>query len=185
MAFFFGDEPKQFDLIAISAASLVFSLGLAFGIPGIREATTLVQKIVIILIAYDVLGGVIATLTESTNRYHDRQPKTRWLFYSVHFIQPLILFYFFDTGMAFFLFCWLFPVVSSIIVREFSPEGIQRTVAGILFVLGVLAYIYWIPQTTGVEWFGYAFMTKLILGYGIRHFPAGGPEVPRTTESRR
>jgi len=171
MAFFFGDDPKTFDLIAINAASLVFSLVLAFGIPGIREATTPVQKSVLVLIAYDVLGGVIANLTESTNRHHDRQPKTRWLFYSVHFIQPLVLVCFFDTGMAFFLFCWLFPVVSSMIVRECSPEGIQRTTAGILFVLGVLVYLYWIPQRTGVEWFGYAFMAKLIVAHPVPWTP--------------
>lgn len=171
MAFFFGDEPRRFDLVAVNLASLAFSLGIAFGIPAIRESTLLWQKLVIVFIAYDDLGGVIANLTRSTNRYHDADRRRRWIFYSLHFIQPLVLFLAFNTGLAFFLFCWLFPVGSVILIREIVPREIHRTVAGILFVLGVILYIYWIPQVTGVEWFGYTFLAKLILGYGIRHFP--------------
>ncbi|MCG8572814.1 MAG: hypothetical protein MJB14_21995 [Spirochaetes bacterium] len=170
LKFFFGDHPKLFDVLFINISTIIIGFVLVFLVPQIRENTTLLQKIIIIIIAWDDLGGVIANLTKSTNRFHAANKKMRYFFYSIHFIQPLVLFIFFEAGFFFFLFTWLYPV-GSVIILEFLKEEQKNTIAGLLWLSGIIFFIYFLEVPVILLWFGITFLTKLIICYGINHFP--------------
>jgi hypothetical protein len=170
MQFFFGENPKKFDAVMINLVSFGLGIVLAFFVPFIRENTTLLQKIVIVLIAWDDLGGVVANLTKSTNDFHAKSRKTRLFFYSLHFLQPLALALAFKTSLAFFLFCWLYPVISSFFVTDVIKEN-KNTIAGLLWIVGIILYIYAINPPPVLLWFGVTFFTKIIISYSINHFP--------------
>ncbi len=170
MAIFFGENPRKFDVVAINMVTLLIGVALAYLVPAIRESTTMLQKMLIILIAWDDLGGVVANFTKSTNDYHAGSRRNRLVFYSLHILQPAILFYFFDTSLTFFLFVWLYPVLSAFAVSDLVSEEKRNTLAGLLWLVGIILLIYVIPVPTVLAWFGITFFTKLILGYAINHF---------------
>lgn len=173
LSFFFGDRPRGFDIVIINLVSILLGVGLAYWVPIIRDSTTLLQKIIIILIAWDDLGGVIANLTKSTNDYHAASRSTRLIFYSLHFIQPLVIYYFFEVSIALFLFSWLYPVITAFMVSDIVADNYKNTFAGVFWLIGILLYIYVIPVPMVLMWFGITFFTKLIFHYAIDHFPVG------------
>jgi len=63
--FFFGISPMSRNLWLINMFSLSFGLLLAWGVPAIRDHTSRLQKLLILLLAWDDQGGVVANLKAS------------------------------------------------------------------------------------------------------------------------
>ncbi|MGP4039235.1 hypothetical protein ACTWP4_04900 [Gracilibacillus sp. D59] len=169
--FFFGMEPRQVDLWLINIFSLFMGIVLAFFVPIISEHTSLLQKIIIILLAWDDLGGIMANMTRSTNNYHLSNARVRLVFYSLHILQPFIIFLSFDLSVSVFLYTWLYPVLASILIVEFIKEDDKKLWSGILWVIGIITYMYVIQVPIYLMWFGITFFTKLILSYSVNHYP--------------
>ncbi|GAB6100507.1 hypothetical protein JCM16358_23860 [Halanaerocella petrolearia] len=171
ISFFFGKSPKTFDVILINLVPIFLGILLAFFVPDIKETTTILQKVIIVVIAWDDLGGVIANFTRSTNNFHASSRKLRLFFYSLHFLQPLIIFITFKTSINFFIFSWLYPVLTALLVTEVIKDDYKNTFASAFWLIGIVTCIYVINPPIIVLWFAITFLTKLILGYSINHFP--------------
>ncbi|MTI62228.1 MAG: hypothetical protein FH762_19960 [Firmicutes bacterium] len=151
--------------------SILLGIFLAFFVPVIKETTNMLQKAIIVLIATDDLGGVIANFTKLINNFHASSHKLRLFFYSLHILQPLIIFITFKTSISFFIFSWLYPVLAALLVTEVIKDDYKSTFASVFWLIGIVVCIYIINPPVIVLWFAITFLTKLILGYSINHFP--------------
>lgn len=176
----FGENPTRFDLLLINIFAPLTGIIIAWGVPGIRENLPLFHKLVLVVIAWDINGGVIATLTRSTSQYIVSSNRyTRLWFYALHVIQPLVIYAIAPVTYEFFLFCWVFTVGSAVFVGEFVPATRRHSVAGFLLVMGIIYFTYFLEVPLEWKWFGYAYMTKLLLGHAIDHHGFLGEEDTR------
>ncbi|GMU62262.1 MAG: hypothetical protein AMXMBFR34_40250 [Myxococcaceae bacterium] len=82
-----GDRPTVRDVFFVHAAGLA-SAALAFGL---ADGTAL-RRSLLALLAWDVVGGVIAHHSASTSTWYAAQPRSaRYLFLVLHVAPPLLL----------------------------------------------------------------------------------------------
>jgi hypothetical protein len=175
----FGENPTPFDMVLINVAGPLSGIIIAWGIPEISQNLSLLKKIILVIIAWDINGGIIATLTRSTSRYiYFSNRYARLWFYALHVIQPLVIFIVAPASFEFFLFSWVFTVGSAVVVSEFIPEERRHSVAGFLLMMGFIYYTYFIEVPLAWRWFGYAFMAKVLLGHAVDHYGFNKEDAP-------
>lgn len=185
----FGDNPRQFDLVMINLVAALIGVFLAWGMPEARENLSIFHKILMVIIAWDTIGGIMANLTRSTTEYYARSSRAiRLWFYAMHAIHPLAILFFsprgfhFPDGIIFFLFAWVYTVGSAFLVREIIPEDKKSSMAGLFIGAGIIIYTYFVKTPPAWEWFGYAFMVKLIICHALDHHGISHPPLDAEEE---
>jgi len=171
-----GENAKQSEL------NLTYLVGTIAGIIVVAQSLSsgtiesLVQIVVLFLVAMDVVSGVIANSTRSTNTwYHQRAFHWQFLFLVVHIVHPLLAVLVLDPGNWLYLGgVYLYMLIAGSIVLRLASGDWQRPVAVALFVLGVIISVYWLNPAPAMAWFAPLYFAKLIICfsvdyYGVRH----------------
>lgn len=133
------------------------------------------QHLVAIIIAFDLVGGVVTNATPSAKRWYHRKgqgPRELFRFVAGHAIQvAAIAFVFQETGaLVYFLWVYLYVLLASA-ATLLAPIKLQRSVA-LLAVCGAVMLADWVlPSTPGLEWFLPVLTLKLVVSHATREEP--------------
>ncbi|MFN3943305.1 MAG: hypothetical protein ACK4K7_00075 [Allosphingosinicella sp.] len=131
---------------------------------------------VLIVLAFDVVGGVAANATvAATRRYHRPERPYGPLLFSVAHVQPFILALLLPgltTGGAALL--WLSGALGTLLVIH-SPPAVKRSVALGYCALAIAALSLLVP-TSGLAWLAPAFVLKLVAAHAVPMW--GAAELP-------
>lgn len=125
---------------------------------------------VLIILAYDLGGGVLANFTYSTKQFYQSR-KRRIIFLSIHFLQPLLM------SIVFPEFLLEIALISSYTVLfAFIVDAIQETrkqiILGVFFALAGVIALYLIPVqwNTALLLLLTIFLLKLPLAFAVRWY---------------
>ena len=139
------------------------------------------QYAIALLLALDVLGGVVANSLNSCKRFYHSpiQPeeigftalaKNHFIFTALH-IHPLIIGLIFGNINLTYGAMWYFILVtfSGNILR--LPLYLHRPAAMGIIMLAILVNYYVLPPVAGFEWFIPALFLKIVYGHIVREEP--------------
>ena len=130
----------------------------------------LYQIAVILILALDINGGIIANFTLSTNNQYKESARARLIFIALH-VQPLILAFVLGD---YFLPCaliWGYTVVSAFIVNRFAGHPAQRTIGSVFMAFGLLwliLFFYTLPKFLFVILIFY--LIKVSFSFAVDHY---------------
>ena len=162
----FGRHPERCDVLLILATAVC---GAALVM---RQAGALapLQQIILLVLALDVLGGMVANLTRATNDwYASRAPALSYLFLVVHAAQPLIAVLFLKADGAFFAFLYGYSLIAGSVVVGRRRVPSHRVLAVALMAFGMVGYNAFITPPPYLTWFGYAYLFKLVYAFAVNH----------------
>lgn len=159
-----GQRPTVRDVFFVHAAGLA-SAALAFGL----DEGSLVRRCLLAVLAWDVVGGVIANHSPSTSAWYQAQPASaRWLFLGVHVAQPLVFGWLDHRPSAWGVTVWattLFVVAQGDTVKPAWrwPAGLFGAAVVCLVVLSVYR-----PSPLAL-FFVPLYAVKLAAGFAVPH----------------
>jgi hypothetical protein len=184
-----GDNPQPFEMaltyaVGVLAGVFLVAYELAAGI-----ALSFWQIGVLFLVTLDVVSGIIANATQSTNAWYRRRALwVRLLFVVVHFVHPLLAMIFLDPGnWTFFWGIYLYMLATTFTLLFMPSAQAQRPLAFAFFAVGVFGAIYLLPTGVLLQWFAPAYFAKLILAFAVDHYDTqqeSGTETSRTEAVR-
>lgn len=128
------------------------------------------RMIVIVLLALDITGGVIANFTLSTNNHYKASPQARIVFILIH-VQPIILACVLWNHFAVCLAAWGYTIASSFIVNALIKHPAQRTIASVFAAsgfCGLLLFFASVPKFVLIILL--LFMFKVIFSFAVDHY---------------
>jgi len=161
----FGRETTTFDLLAITIGSVSFALLTLF--VKWNADITIIKKIILIILALDIAGGVVANFTRGTNNYYAESLQKRYLFVLFHLLQPSILIWIFPNESLAVLGVSIFTLINSIIVLNVKKHYNQRIIAVTLLLFSLILstlFNYTEPLTKMIM---QLFSIKLILAFSV------------------
>ena len=162
--------------------SVVFCTGLLLYTTIAQPDWSPLQRAVVVLVAFDIAGGIIANTTVSETRWWHRPTQTRrdHLQFVVGHLHPFVLAWLFvgltwaDAAVIYgFLVCGAVVILA-------VPDDLGRPVAMGVFSAGLLVALYVVAVPHGLEWFVPFFYLKLLSG----HLVDGRQDRRSATKSR-
>lgn len=122
------------------------------------------------VVAFDVVGGAVCNMTDTTKRWHHRPGQTakdRFAFIALHLFHiALVAWLFrggaFDLSYLIVLGGWL--VASGLIVAT-ARDALKQPLAATAYIAASALVIYVLGPTPGLEWFGPILFIKLLMGH--------------------
>lgn len=166
---FHGENPTRADYLITYGVAL---LGAAFAVLLGGSGWRLIQQIVVFVVAADVLGGVVANATRSTNTWYHQQP--RWVgavFILLHIIQPVVLVLVVDlNNWQYAIGLYVYMVISAFIVEALPGKDIQLPAAFGLTGIGIVIFTGIITTIPLLGWFAPAYLIKLVTAHAVDHY---------------
>lgn len=139
------------------------------------------QYAIALLLALDVLGGVVANSLNSCKRFYHSpiQPEEtgftalvkNHLAFTLFHIHPIIVSLIFgNMNWTYGLFWYVLMIVSAITVLRL-PLYLQRPSAMGIIVIALLVNYYFLPSVNGFEWFIPALFLKIVYGHIVQEEP--------------
>jgi len=132
------------------------------------------QVAVAALLAMDVVGGSITNATGAGKRWYHRAgqgARHHIGFVLLHIVQPLIVFFVFDSVSWTFVAGGFGYLLLSALIVLVTPLYLQRPMAGALIGVGITLSLYLFPAPTGMEWFLPLYYVKLLSSHLLREEP--------------
>lgn len=161
----FGRETTRFDLLAIIISSISFAILTL--ILNWNVDISIFKKIALIILAFDIGGGVISNFTPGTNNYYAESLRKRYLFILFHLIQPLILIWIFPNDLQAILGVSIYTLTSSIIVLNINKHNTQRITAITLLLLSFILSVLLNYSDPLLQIVMQLFSIKLILAFSV------------------
>ncbi len=132
------------------------------------------QLILVGVLVLDMVGGVLTNATSSAKRWYHREGqgvRQHMTFVLLHVTQPTLVVLFFDPGnWSFVAGTFGYVTVASLFVLA-TPLYLQRPLALLLMLGGVLIGIYALEVPPYFEWFAPLYFTKLLVSHLLREEP--------------
>jgi membrane glycosyltransferase len=161
----FGLETTRFDLLAIIISAVSFAaLTLILNSNSAALAT---KAIVLIILALDIGGGVVANFTTGTNNYYAESLQKRYLFVVFHLLQPSVLIWIFPNELLAILGVSIFTLTSSLIVLNIKKNCNQRIIAVTLLLLSLILSTILNYTDPLAQVIMQLFSVKLILAFSV------------------
>ncbi|MCW9705729.1 hypothetical protein [Fodinibius salsisoli] len=163
---FHGTKASIPDLILTYLAACIAASVVYFFIPA---DFVLWKQIMLILLALDIGGGVVANFTEGTTRYHENNPKLRLFFIApLHLVHPAILVILFPTQMGIIAINATLIIACTYSVNAIKGYKLQKAVAPLLLLLVIaINIVSQIPDPI-ISFLLILLAVKLILAYAVR-----------------
>jgi hypothetical protein len=135
---------------------------------------SVIQHLVIAVIAFDLLGGVVCNATSPAKRWYHRPGqgfRQHFSFIVFHAFHPALLALFFApfTWLDFVLVYGFLLISAFVLLRV--PLYLQRPTAFGLFALSMILGAFLVTPLAGFAWFLPIFYAKLLLAHLIREEP--------------
>ena len=166
---FHGEQSNWLDIASIHLIAIlttIITLYLADDLP-----LPPWKKFLLIGLAYDLGGGVVANFTYSTNLHYDQSLKRRLVFLSLHFLQPIGLTLVFPDQMMGIVIFSAYIVAAAFIVNAIQDPQRQLTLGALLTATGIIA-LQGIPLDLHppLKLLLTIFLLKLPLSFAVRWF---------------
>jgi hypothetical protein len=125
------------------------------------------------IFVWELLGGIFANLSASTNYFWQTQPlKYRYYFMLLHSWHPIIWFLIFKVDILFCLVYFLFMCFSTIFLLKKSNR--YSLLLTLILTFGGILMCKWLevnynPFPFGLEWVPYIFFIKLIFAFTLQY----------------
>jgi hypothetical protein len=133
-----------------------------------------VQYAVAVIIAFDIVGGIVTNATSAAKRWYHRPGRglSQHLgFATLHVVYIFLVAWLFSGDwLKFFAAHSAYLVLSAFVVLIVSPY-LQRGVALLLLSGGILLSLYVVSPPAGLEWFPPFLYIKLLVSHLVREEP--------------
>lgn len=139
------------------------------------------QMLLIAVLAFDLVGGVVTNATTAAKRWYHRPGqgfRDHFGFVVVHFIHPLLVgWLFLDGDWGYTAVAYGYLLLAALLILK-APLYLQRPLALLLYLSGLLLAFYLLPAPPGLEWFLPVFYLKLLVSHLLKEapFPPGEGE---------
>ncbi|MCX7745789.1 MAG: hypothetical protein N2645_02710 [Clostridia bacterium] len=126
--------------------------------------------IVVVLLALDINGGVIANFTLSTNNHYKAHPKARLVFILLH-VQPVILAHLLWNYFIPCIYVWGYTIISALIVNALIRHPAQRTIAAVFLTMGfsgLFLFFSSLPKFLFITLLFY--LLKVVFSFAVDHY---------------
>ncbi len=132
------------------------------------------QKVIMGILAYDLVGGVVANFSYSTSSYYAGSSKKRKGFLLLHLLQPTLLALVFAEDWQAVLIASAYILLASIIVNALKP-GSKQVMSGAFFaVSGIFLLHLPILEADGtLQFLLNIFLLKLPLAWAVNWYAIG------------
>lgn len=166
---FHGKQTSILDLNATYLAACIAGSIICFLMP---KDFVLWKQIMLVLLALDIGGGVVANFTEGTNRYHKNHPTLRLFFIApLHLVHPTILVMLFHEQTGPIVINTALIIACTYLVNAISTYKLQKTVAPLLLLLALAINIISQISDPIISFLLVLFAVKLIVAYAVRWKP--------------
>lgn len=129
---------------------------------------TPLQMIIGVIIALDMVGGVVTNATSAAKRWYHREGqgfRQHFTFILIHALQPFFVVVFFrPNDWLFFGVVYGYLLIASVLILT-TPLYLKRPVAMSLLLGAFLIHSYVLTPIIGLEWFVPVFYTKLLISH--------------------
>lgn len=125
-----GESTSVQTLILTYLAALLLTVFTLGSEPGWTWKTGL-----LVFLAFDIGGGVVANLSEGTSHYYQKNRQRRWFFIGIHSLQPMLLALIFPEQQTPILVLGLIILLFTAVVQQITQPDLQRTTAGFAVVI--------------------------------------------------
>jgi hypothetical protein len=168
-----GERPSATQLYLIHVPAVGIGLGIAAvaaagagaGPAGIARAALL------LLLFWHLAAGFVAHTTRSVNEYYRKRPRLRAAVAPVHLLHVAVVGLFFDADGLYLFFTAAFSVAAAMVLNTMYGDDNQTPAAAVLLVVGFAAHTFLLTPPSGLAWFGYLLLLKLLVGYAPDHYP--------------
>lgn len=171
---FIGTGATQAENALVVAVAVVSAIGMIAYVLSADPGWTALQVVIAVVLALDIGGGVIANATSVTKRWYHRPgqtAKTHLGFIAVHALHLLPVPIWFRPGdWGYFVIAYGYLLMAAILILR-VPLYLQRPVAMLLWMGGILLNAYVIMPVAGLEWLLPAFYAKLLVAHLVREEP--------------
>ncbi len=170
--FFFeilGETQTKIELIAIMLFAVLATTAALYGT--MTEWTNLgVLKIcILILLYFDISGGVIANLSYGTNNHYKVSVKRRLIFIAIH-IQPLLISLVFANSWWLCFSVWGYTIISALIVNQLYGHPSQKIIGGFMLFVGLIGLQLMPASNVALQILLMLFMIKVIYSFSVDHY---------------
>lgn len=158
---------------------LWLTIGFGVGVSALVLAATrdewrtiaLWRQLALVVLAFDIGGGVLGTLTHSTNRYYRNDAKARLTFILAH-VQPVVLAFLLDSAYLVAVGVTAYTVVTALVTNALIGHPGQRVIGASFMLAGVTVLLLTVDGVPLVlmALFG-LYMFKVIYGFAVDHDP--------------
>ena len=160
--------------IQLILGGLIAIAGLALFWLGQGDGASLLQWIFVLVLAFDIGGGIVTNATSAAKRWYHRPghgARQHLMFVAAHLVHIALVAFLFASDPVFYALTLGAALIVAALIVVFTPLYLQRPVAiGIamlIIMLGQLAPF----DIAGLNWFIPALMLKLILGHALKEAP--------------
>jgi hypothetical protein len=142
---------------------------------------TVWQYLVAGVIAFDVVGGIVANSLNSCKRFYHtpaRPDEPRYapffknhLAFSALHIHPLLVAFFFGAGEMLYGVVWYAYLLIGALIIVKTPLYLKRPMSFLLIAVALLLNGYFITPVPGFEWLAVALMIKILYGHLVPEEP--------------
>ena len=152
-------------------AAAVFTVLAFFYASARMPALSAGQAIVLILIAFETGGGLVALFTPGTAAYYGTHAPLRWALLVAQLVQPGLLALLFGGRIVYWVFLYVYAIAAAVLSGLPPQVGRRRVIAAALVGVGIVALLPIGASLPGLAWFAPVYLVKVILGLSAR---AGG-----------
>lgn len=134
---------------------------------------TSLQLVVASILALDLFGGVVVNATAAAKRWYHRPGqgfRQHFGFVLVHLHPFLVAWLFMDGNWAFGLLIYGYLLLATLLILR-ARLYLQRPLAMLLMLVGLLIGLYVVDPPAGLEWFVPVFYLKLLVSHLLKEAP--------------
>ena len=161
-----GKQASVFDLLVNYTTAIIATIIILYLAWGLSLAPY--KLIILVVLTFDLAGGVVSNFTEGTNHYYIEKPKMRYLFIAFHVVQPMVLIWIFPTDWVGIAVISIYTLIAMTVINSIWDHLRQRVSGAFLMVIGVsLSFIVGEMQPI-VHLMLILYVVKLIVAFAIR-----------------
>lgn len=171
-----GETQRPLELVFIILFALITTLFSFVFYNDFISTLPLLNQSILMLLAIDITGGVIANLTYGTDQYYSTRKKARLLFIGIH-IQPMLIFLFANLPLWIGFVLWLYTIFCALVLEHLKNHPSQKVFAGFdLFIGIVILFTFQKSLTPFVIFLMLMFLFKVLYSFSVNHYSGGGYE---------
>lgn len=139
-----------------------------------EEPSTLWQWLFVVVLAFDIGGGIVTNSTSAAKRWYHRAGHTKlkhFGFVATHLVHIVLMGFLFSANPLAYSSILGLLLITATLFMLWSPLYLQRPMAVGLAMLIIMLGQLPLFDLTGLNWFIPALMLKLLLGHALKEAP--------------
>lgn len=163
---FHGEESTIFSLILTYVSGIILASAVLLFYQ--FYDLTLWRQILLILICFDIGGGIVSNFTQGTREYYSKNRKRRWAFLSLHLLYPVLFYLIFPGLIVKFIIPIALILIGSAIINLFYDMDNQKPVGALIYSLIIISLIYSLSDQPLLLTVLLAMAFKLNIAWGLK-----------------